>query len=77
MTWFGLGKPRTKLGEWIDRNKVSQIKLAEESKVSRKTIERLCKPGDTEKPNRETALKIVKALRRLTNREVSVEELWG
>jgi transcriptional regulator with XRE-family HTH domain len=51
---FGLGKKRTPIGKWIDRNQWSQEKLREKSRVSRDTISRMCNdknyiPGPTVK----------------------------
>ena len=39
---FGLGKPRSKLGEWLDRNGKSQRWLAAEANISEDTATRVC-----------------------------------
>ncbi len=35
---FGLGKPRSSFGKWLDKNGINTVEFAKESGVSRKTI---------------------------------------
>ncbi len=72
---FGLGKSRTKLGRFIDRNKISQGSLATASKKSRNTISDLCDDSKGIQPNEETQIKIIGALRRMGH-DVSPEDFW-
>lgn len=73
--FFGLGKQRSKLGRWIDKQGISQEELARRAGVSRNTVSRLCM-GDAFTPNMKTASKIVKALRKY-DAEISAEDFWG
>lgn len=60
---FGLfgGKPRSKLGRWLDNRGISQEWLVKKSKVSRNTISELC--ADKRDPTMVTVKKIMKAIR--------------
>ncbi|MGG4035040.1 helix-turn-helix transcriptional regulator [Paenibacillus cisolokensis] len=59
---MGLGKKRTKLGTFLDQNKLTQWWLAKESGVGRNTISGLCS-GEVE-PQERTVQRIVAALRK-------------
>lgn len=61
---FGLGKKRSKLGKWIDRNGLSQEDLIKASKVSRNTISKLCSDSDY-MPTGATMKKILRAIRKI------------
>jgi putative transcriptional regulator len=74
MEWFGLGKKRSKLGKWLDRNGVSQAEFSKLSGVSRPTITRLCS-DDKHQPNMSTAKKIIKSLRKL-NKDVDYKDFF-
>ncbi|WP_332633771.1 helix-turn-helix domain-containing protein [Halalkalibacter flavus] len=63
MSWFGLGKKRSKFGKYLDKNSITQQEIAKESGVSKSTISRLCDPEEFE-PSIKNAKKIIKALRR-------------
>lgn len=41
MNWFELGKPRSKLGEYIDSKGISQQELSDKTGVNRNTIGQL------------------------------------
>ncbi|MEK5066834.1 helix-turn-helix transcriptional regulator [Cytobacillus sp. FSL R5-0596] len=60
---FGLfgGKPRSKLGKWLDARGISQEWLVSKSKVSRNTISELA--ADKRTPTLATVKKIMKAIR--------------
>ncbi|MBD8138494.1 helix-turn-helix transcriptional regulator [Peribacillus frigoritolerans] len=62
---FGLfgGKPRSKLGRWLDDRGISQEWLIKTSKVSRTTISELC--ADKREPTLGTIKKIMKAIRQV------------
>lgn len=75
MTWFGLGKPRSKFGKWLDKQGISQEELARESGVSKSTISRLCS-GDAFAPSMKNASKIVKALRK-RGKKVEYDDFWS
>lgn len=61
---FGLGKPRTKLGKWLDRRGITQAWLKEKTGLNKNTIGELT--GDKDRhPNQRTMQKILKALREI------------
>jgi transcriptional regulator with XRE-family HTH domain len=61
---FGLGKPRSKFGKKLDKEKISQLDLEKEAKLSRGTISKLCN-DDSYRPKHDTELKVKKALQNL------------
>jgi DNA-binding XRE family transcriptional regulator len=62
MFGFGLGKPRSKFGKFIDRNGISQMELAKKAKVGRNTISVICSEKE-HNPRIETWIKLQKALK--------------
>ncbi|WP_243292853.1 helix-turn-helix transcriptional regulator [Bacillus sp. FJAT-47783] len=75
MDWFGLGKRRSKLGEFIDKHDLTQQEVADKSGVSRGTISRLCQ-SDGFQPKIKNAAKIVRALKELTKKDVRFDDFW-
>lgn len=73
---FGLGKPRSRFGRFLDSHGISQQEVADKSGVSRGTISRLCQ-GDKFEPKIKNAMKIVKALRKLTGKEIDYDDFWS
>ncbi|MCM3487912.1 helix-turn-helix transcriptional regulator [Alkalihalophilus marmarensis] len=71
---WGLGKPRSKLGKWLDKNGLEQQDLARESRVSENTISKAC--NDKEYiPGNQTMKKILKAVRKIdSNKKMS--DFW-
>jgi putative transcriptional regulator len=59
---FGLGRPRSNFGKFLEKNGITQQELEEKSGVSQSTISRLC-IGNSFKPSMRSATKIIKALR--------------
>jgi transcriptional regulator with XRE-family HTH domain len=39
---YGLNKPRTKFGHWIDFNGLSQREIEKMTRISRNTLSRIC-----------------------------------
>lgn len=72
---FGLGKPRSKFGRFLDQHDISQQELVEESKVNKTTISRLCQ-GDAFSPSMKNAQKIIKALRKMTNKDIDYDDFF-
>lgn len=73
---FGLGKPRTALGKFIDaQSNINQEKLAKACKMSRDGISRLCDGNKNIRPTADTQIKIVGALRRM-GCDVTREDFW-
>jgi len=72
---FGLGKPRSRFGKWLDRNGITQEELSRESGVNKSTISRICS-GDAFKPSIRSAAKIIKALRN-RGKDVTMDDFWS
>lgn len=73
---FGLGKPRSKLGRFLDKHKITQQELVKESKVNKATISRICQ-GDAFSPSMKNAQKIIKAIRKLTGKNVDYDDFFN
>jgi transcriptional regulator with XRE-family HTH domain len=71
---FGLGKPRTKFGKWIDNKGISQRDLEDMCKTNRNTVSRLCNDNDYE-PYEDTLLRIISGLRK-HGYNVSISDFW-
>ena len=74
MPWFGLGKPRSRLGKWIDDHGISQAELEKKSGVSRDVIRILAK--ENKRPSWRTEKRLMQALRQYDS-EISAEDFWG
>lgn len=61
---FGLfgGKPRTKVGKWLDQRGISQEWLSQKTKISRNTISKIASDKDYS-PKLPTVKKIMKAIK--------------
>ena len=71
---MGLGKQRSKLGEWLDNRGIKQEWLVSKSKIGRTTISSAC--GDSEYiPTGSTIKKILEALREI-DPSVGVGQFW-
>lgn len=71
---FGLNKPRTHFGKWIDKKGLSQLDIVQMTGVSRNTISSICNDPDYD-PYNETKIKIISALRR-KGYDVYAEDFW-
>jgi predicted transcriptional regulator len=70
----GTGKPRTKLGKWLDRRGISQTWLKEKTGLDKSTIGGLA--SDKERsPTYQTMKKIIKALREI-DPNVKSDDFW-
>jgi len=74
---FGLGKTRTKLGKFIDKNKneINQEWLAKSSGLSRDGISRLCDGEKNVSPTEDSMRKVISALRR-KGYDVTMADFW-
>lgn len=71
---LGLGKPRTKLGKWIDARGIKQEWLIKRSGVNKNSITAAC--GDNGYlPSGKTMQKIIKALREV-DPSVRADQFW-
>jgi transcriptional regulator with XRE-family HTH domain len=71
---FGLGKPRSKFGKWLDARGVKQQWIADKSGVSRGTISQLA-IDDDRMPTYSNAMKIEKALKGVDN-SIRASDFW-
>jgi predicted regulator of amino acid metabolism with ACT domain len=74
MSVFGLGKQRSKLGRFVDKNGIPVVALAKESGVNRKTLGRAC-ADPYYIPTGSTMKKILKALRQI-DPSISANSFW-
>ena len=73
---FGLGKKRSPLGAFLDRNKLSQEWLANESGLSRNVIWRMCDgERDDSKIQVSSKSKVISALRK-NGYDVTSLDFW-
>lgn len=77
VNWFGLGKRRSKFGNFLDENDLTQQDVVKESGVSKGTISRLCQTEHEDGPTLKNAKKIIKALRKLTGKDVDYDDFWS
>ncbi len=61
---WGIGKKRSKLGKFIDKNGYSQEDLMKVAKIGRSTASRVCADPDYS-PTANTIKKIMKAVRKI------------
>ncbi|MGO4887052.1 helix-turn-helix domain-containing protein [Anaerobacillus sp. MEB173] len=63
---FGLffGKPRSKLGKFLDKNGISQEWLIKKSGLGRNTISRLCSGDSDHEPTARTIKKVMNVIRK-------------
>jgi transcriptional regulator with XRE-family HTH domain len=59
---FGLNKPRSKFGKWIDKKGIKQREVAKKAKVSEMTLTRMCNEKD-HVPKISTWVKVQRALK--------------
>lgn len=70
----GLGKPRTKLGEWLDSKGIKQEWLIKKSGVGKNTITMLCNDEEYE-PKLSTMQKVIRALKDI-DPKVNGSKFW-
>jgi hypothetical protein len=70
----GLGKPRTKLGCWLDERKLTESWLIENSGINKNTVTSLC--GDTSYlPSGKTMQRVLNAVRSIEP-EAKADQFW-
>ena len=62
MSWFGLGKPRSKFGKWIDRNGIKQEDIRKIADIGNGTMSDMCNKSDYS-PRISTWVKVQRALK--------------
>lgn len=71
---FGLGKPRSRLGKWLDRHGLKQKWLEDETGLSDETISRLANKEDAS-PNQKTIKRIMQAIRKV-DPSAKADDFW-
>jgi putative transcriptional regulator len=72
---FGLGKPRSKFGQWIDRKGISQEWIVKNCGVDKNTVTKLCGNSDY-KPNGSTRGRVITGLQK-KGYNVYEDDFWG
>jgi hypothetical protein len=62
MSWFGLGKKRSKFGRWLDSKGIKQEEIRKRTKLGNGTITSLCNDDDYS-PKISTWVKVQRALK--------------
>lgn len=72
---FGLGKPRSRFGKYVDKNGISHGELVKKSGVSKDTVTKACSDDDVEL--REISKKaLVAGINKITGDQKSVSDFW-
>lgn len=71
----GLGKQRSKLGEWIDKNGMTQEWLVREAGLGRSTVQDLASSSKKREPNARTIKKILTAIRQV-DPDAKATDFW-
>ncbi|GAB6989447.1 helix-turn-helix domain-containing protein [Paenibacillus pini] len=72
---LGIGKPRTRLGKFLDNNGLTQSWLEQKTGISNPTMVKLC--GDKSySPYENTKIKIIKVLRKELDEYIDVNDFW-
>lgn len=69
----GLGKPRSKLGNWLDDKGLKQKWLMTETNLNKNTISKLC--SDNSPPKVETMKVVLNSLRKIDS-NLQVNDFW-
>jgi DNA-binding XRE family transcriptional regulator len=71
---FGLGKSRTDVGRFLDKNKLTQESVRLSADISRETMADICGNANYN-PHSKTMIKIVGVLRRM-GYDVDITDFW-
>ncbi|MED3976788.1 helix-turn-helix transcriptional regulator [Priestia megaterium] len=71
---FGIGKPRTKLGKWLDKRGITQSWLMKKTGLNKNTISDLTSDKDRS-PTLKTMQKVIKALKEI-DPKVNSNDFW-
>jgi transcriptional regulator with XRE-family HTH domain len=71
---WGIGKPRSKLGKWLDKHGLEQKELTKVSKVNKNTVSKACNEKDYI-PSQKTIQKLLKAIRKV-DPNVKMSDFW-
>lgn len=73
---FGLGKPRSKYGEFLDRHKVKHEDVSRVTGLHRDTVSEACSLPKY-KPRNSTINLLVMAAKQLTGKNVGKDDFWA
>ncbi len=73
---FGLGKPRTKFGKFLDEYNLQQREIAATARVSEEEISKLCNPRYGVIPNNRTQVRLIEAIEKKTGKKVKRSDFW-
>ena len=71
---YGLNKPRTKLGMFLDEHKITQEKVRVAAGLNRDVMSSVC-GNENHNPQEKTMIRIVSALRKM-GYDVRVSDFW-
>jgi spore coat protein CotF len=71
---WGFGKPRSRLGKWLDSRSIEQQDLQKASNVSHKTISKACNEKDYV-PSPGVMKKILNAIRKI-DPDAKMNDFW-
>ncbi|WP_078382327.1 helix-turn-helix domain-containing protein [Sutcliffiella halmapala] len=71
---WGIGKRRSALGKWLDKNGLEQQELAKTAKVSKNTVSKACSEVDYV-PSPGVMKKILKAIRQV-DPNAKMNDFW-
>lgn len=71
---WGLGKSRSKLGKWLDKQGLEQQDLVSEASVNKNTVSKVCNDGDYI-PSQAVVKKILKAVRKI-DPNAKMSDFW-
>jgi predicted transcriptional regulator len=74
MEMWGIGKPRSKLGKWMDQNGLEQQELAKIAKVSQNTVTKACREKEYV-PRQDVIKKLLKAIRKV-DPNAKMSDFW-
>lgn len=72
---YGLGKPRSKLGQFLDKNKLSQTWLEKQTGLTRNTVTYMCSRDYDKGFSVRSRQKVISALRK-HGYDVMVSDFW-
>jgi transcriptional regulator with XRE-family HTH domain len=71
---WGIGKPRSKLGKWMDKRRLDQQDLAKAARVSKNTISKACNEKDYI-PRHDVIKKLLAAIRKI-DPNAKMSDFW-
>jgi transcriptional regulator with XRE-family HTH domain len=71
---WGIGKPRSKLGKWMDRRGLDQQDLAKAARVSKNTISKACNEKEYI-PRQDVIKKLLTAIRKIDS-NAKMSDFW-